>query len=90
MTNTIHCFVRKINPARPVCDALLGKKHTHIHRMMVGTVVMGTGVLIAKYTGHSEYEVIAYLGDAVGYGIHGLGLTPFLEFLMEKFGEAAL
>ena len=87
---TIHYIVRKLNPARPVCDALLGKKHTHGHRMLVGAVVMGTGVMIAKYTGHSEYEVVAYVGDAVGYGVHGLGLTPFVEFLLEKFAEAEL
>ena len=79
--------VQYVNITRPMCHALLGKEHTHAHRMMVGTIVMSVGVLIAKTAGHVEYAAIAFIGDAIGYGVHGLGLTPFLEFVISKFAE---
>lgn len=82
-------IVRRVNIARPVCNHMLGSEHTHGHRMLVGTVVMGIGVSIAKVAGHHELAAIAFLGDAIGYAVHGLGLTPFAEYLLVKFGEHA-
>lgn len=79
--------VQYVNITRPVCHALLGKEHTHAHRMMVGTLVMSIGVLIAKSAGHVELAAVAFIGDAIDYGIHGLGLTPFLEFIISNFAE---
>lgn len=78
------------NVARPICDHLLNHDHTHAHRMVVGVMVMSVGVCIAKAAGHHEIELVAYLGDGIGYGIHGLGLTPFVEYLLVKFAEAAV
>ncbi len=77
-------IVSKLNAPRVVCQHLFGKDHTTTHRMIVGAVVMVTGVCIAKLGGHAEMQVLAYLSDVVGYGIHGIGLTPFLEALIAE------
>ncbi len=66
---------RHLNVARPICDHLLGEQHTHHHRMMIGTFVMTVGVTIAKVAGHNEI---------IGYAVHGLGLTPFVEYLLAQ------
>lgn len=79
--------VRKVNVVRPVCNHMVGRHHTFIHRAIVGVGVMVTGVLIAKGFGHDENFYIQVAGDAVGYGLHGLGLTPFVEALLESVAE---
>lgn len=66
---------RHLNVARPICDHLLGEEHTHHHRMMIGTFVMTVGVTIAKVAGHNDIMVVA---------VHGLGLTPFVEYLLSQ------
>ena len=88
MIKKIHAIAYRCNIARPVCRVMLGHEHSHTHRMAVGAVVMACGVAIAKATGRSEYELICYIGDGIGYGIHGLGLTPYIEFIVGKFAEA--
>jgi hypothetical protein len=88
MKNVTITIVRSANVARPICDHLLNHDHTHTHRMAVGVMVMTVGVCIAKAAGHNEIALIAYIGDGIGYAIHGLGLTPFIEILVTKFAEA--
>jgi len=83
-------IAKSANVARPICDHLLNHDHTHAHRMAVGVMVMTVGVFIAKAAGHHEIEIVAYLGDGIGYAIHGLGLTPFVEYLLVKFAEASV
>jgi hypothetical protein len=87
MQITINQVAARLNVTRPLCHALFGHNHKHCHRMAAGVVVMGIGVTVAKFAGHVEYQAIAFIGDGVGYAIHGLGLTPFLEFLLEKFAD---
>lgn len=78
----------KLNVGRVVCTHMLGKEHSTAHHMIVGAVVMCAGVLIAKTTGHHPNEIIAFFGDAVGYGVHGLGLTPFVEAILVRVSES--
>lgn len=82
-------IVSKLNAPRVVCQHLFGKDHTAAHRMIVGAVVMIAGVGIAKLGGHSEAHILAYLSDVIGYAIHGIGLTPFLEALIAEVIDIA-
>ena len=75
--------LRRVNVVRTACDHMMGPNHSTVHRILAGGVVMLVGVVLAKYAGHHEVVVVQYVGDLVGYGIHGLGLTPIAEVLLE-------
>jgi hypothetical protein len=70
------------NIPRVLCDHMLGEHHTTRHRMLVGTVVMLCGVLIAKTTGHIHSEVVEVMGDLTGYLVHGVGAVPYVDALV--------
>jgi hypothetical protein len=78
---TITCS--KLNFPRIVCNNLIGKHHAFHHRAGVGAIIMICGVVIAKSLGHHEYEAVALIGDTLGYGLHGIGLIPFVEALVD-------
>ena len=59
--------------------SLCGKDTPFTHKAITGIFIMLIGVAIAKYVGHSESIVIAIIGDTGGYGLHGIGLIPFVE-----------
>ena len=82
-------IIQKVNPVRPLASALVGKHHTFRHRACAGIAVMLTGVLIAKTVGHHDSLAMAMIGDAIGYGLHGIGLMPFIEALLEKVSDEA-
>lgn len=82
-------IVRRINVTHFICDNLLGKDHSHGHRMGFGIILMGVGVYVSKLFGEIEFAVVHYATDVVGYAIHGLGLTPFVELLLEKASSGA-
>ncbi len=84
MNAKIHAVAVRLNVARPLCATLLGHDHKPAHRMTVGIVVMSVGVFIAKASHGIHFEVLAMAVDCVGYGVHGLGLTPFIEWLSER------
>lgn len=88
MRRHVSLIVYRVNIVRPICNNLVGKHHTFRHRLVTGIVVMVVGVVIAKTVGHSENELVAILGDGLGYGLHGLGLTPIVEAMLETFEEA--
>lgn len=79
----LHCS----NIPKHVCGIAFGKNHSHFSRMAVGLVIGVCGVVIAKSVGHSHNELQAYAGDAIGYGLHGIGLTPYIDYLTEVFEE---
>lgn len=72
---------RKIDPMFLLCDHLFGEDHPRWVRAMVGLVTMTVGVAIAKFSTHflGEHEVIHFLGDEIGYAIHAMGATPYIE-----------
>jgi hypothetical protein len=80
-------IISKLNVAKPICNSLAGKHHTFIHRACVGVLIMAIGVLIAKTIGHHPVQFVAIFGDMVGYGIHGLGLMPFVDAIASSFEE---
>jgi hypothetical protein len=79
--------VKVLNVPGHICQHTLGKEHTAAHRMLVGSAVMLIGVLTAKAAHHFESYMAQVMLDLVGYGVHGFGLTPFLEKLLEMFAE---
>ncbi len=85
LIRVVHVVVRKANFAIPLCDALLGDQHPVKYRMATGVFVMAVGVTIAKTMGHGPYFLFSFIADAIGYGLHGVGLIPFVDHLVEKF-----
>lgn len=66
-------------PVAKMCDHLMGKKHTHKHRMQFGFVIMVIGVTIAKVGAEIHFVVVHIFFDLAGYAIHALGWTPFID-----------
>lgn len=79
-------ILRYINVPRLMAVHVMGKNHNEGHHMVAGVVVMVVGVMIAKSAEHLQYEVLKYLADMVGYAIHGIGLTPYVEALLRAEG----
>lgn len=76
--------MRVINLPRIICQHMLGKDHKVHHRMGAGVTLMFIGVMIAQGGHLVELVVIKATIDLIGYSFHGLGLVPFLEWLMEN------
>lgn len=74
--------IRKINIFHPLCRGVFGAQHVFLHRAVFGIVIMVCGVLIAKTLGHHPEFVLSVVGDAIGYGLHGIGLIPFVEEIL--------
>lgn len=68
----------KCNVPRIISYHLFGKDHTSRHRKFTGVTLMIFGVALSKQS-FFESHLIHGLADLVGYAIHGLGLTPFIE-----------
>lgn len=72
----------KVNIARRISDHLLGDEHPIRHRMIVGFCLMIVGGGIANIA--TGYMVLHFLSDIIGYGIHGAGTIPFIDWLTKK------
>lgn len=79
----VHRGAKALNVPRIICVRLLGHQHGKRHRMIAGFCVMIVGVGCAKLAVFTTYEIAKYMLDLFGYAIHGLGLTPFIESLLE-------
>lgn len=75
------------NIVRPVFAVLLGKHHNVWFRMATGVAIAVVGLFTAKYFGHSHNEFVAYAGDGVGYGLHAVGCTPFIDKAIEHYEQ---
>lgn len=80
-------IIRYVNLPRHICDAVLNKKHTKVHRISAGMVLMVIGVIIAKASGAVSITIIHIIGDAIGYGLHGIGITPIIEHFVQEEEE---
>lgn len=74
-----------LNLPKHICTHLLGKDHSHIHRMSVGVVVMSAGVGISKL--FADIYVLHFICDMCGYGIHAMGTMPFLEAISNSLNQ---
>ena len=83
----VKATMKTLNVARHLCDHVVGKKHSHAHRMVAGSIVMACGVLIAKI--HVEAMLAGLMVDGLGYLVHGIGAIPFVEAVMAEGEEVA-
>lgn len=72
-------ILEKANIPKIICVHLLGEEHTVHHRMGVGVITMAIGVVVAKST--SGIYIVQFVGELLGYLIHGIGSIPFVEWL---------
>jgi type II secretory pathway predicted ATPase ExeA len=88
---TIAILIHKLNAPRALCELAFGPNHSVYHRLAAGSVIMATGVCIAKAPGAIDIHLVTlhYVADAVGYAIHGIGLTPFLDHIIKSFEKKA-
>ena len=82
MRTKANALLRKVNVHRILWTHLLGKNHSHVHRMSTGGILMVVGVLIAAI--HAESIVMHIVIDGGGYLLHGLGAVPFIEKISEQ------
>lgn len=75
--------VRTFNLIAHLCHAALGPDHHPAVRYSAGAGIMCIGVAIAKFGGQIHVFHIHFFADLVGYGVHGLGLVPFIEKVIE-------
>lgn len=75
-----------------VFNRLMGRETTLGHRLAAGAVVMVAGAFTASKLPHllAIQNEVAHFGlDVVGWLVHGLGSTPYVEWLFGEAVEAA-
>lgn len=73
-------LIHNANIPKKVCNHVLGKDHSHTHRKIVGFVCIAIGILIGKtFFVHVGQPAIEYCAELIGFSLHGVGLTPFIE-----------
>lgn len=72
-------FTDYINVPKIICEHVLGKKHSKLHRRGCGFMIMIIGVCIADLLGAHSGHYGSVMCNLVGYGLHGAGLLPFIE-----------
>lgn len=80
---TIKKILNKICVAKMICNHLISKEHTLIHRCTIGFVIMGSGVMLTKGALFFDSGFIHWFADLVGYGIHGIGAIPFVDSVLK-------
>lgn len=73
-----------INPITIVHEHLFAERHCWGHRMSAGMVVMALGVGLSKACVGIHFMYIDFFGEMFGYGIHAVGASPALEWLIKK------
>jgi hypothetical protein len=81
-SNTVRAVIRRLNLPYQICAHALGRSHSHAHRITVGVIIMAIGVWIAKQFHYDP--MLHYICDLSGYGLHGIGLTPIIEWMAES------
>lgn len=74
-------IIRVINLPRKAAQWAIGKEHTASHRMVAGAVIAVVGVGVAKLP--VEQAAAHYFCDLFGYALHGVGIIPYAEWLIE-------
>lgn len=76
-------FKRIPNPSKFICNHLIGKEHRLIHRVIVGILIMISGVYLTKLCLLSEFLIIHVVGDTIGFLVHGVGAIPIVEIFLD-------
>lgn len=69
-----------------LCNNVVGENHTFVHRISFGIILIGSGVVIAKF---NFGGVTHYFFDALGYVIHGIGSIPLVEGFVKLAKKAS-
>jgi hypothetical protein len=84
MNEKLSIVIETLNVPKKICDHLLGEEHPQEHRMVVGVFVMTTGVLVANSAHYLDIVIWHIFVDVIGYAIHALGFTPYIEWIILK------
>lgn len=69
----------KINLAQWICNHLVGKEHTHGHRIFVGSIIMVIGLWIGDVF-VPPIHILALITKGFGGIVDGIGLVPIIEY----------
>lgn len=61
---------------------LVGEKHSQHHKSLTGILFMITGVSISLILGEHFGKTVKFFADGFGYSLHGIGLTPMVEYIV--------
>lgn len=74
----------KINLPKKLALHIFGQNHTHGHKITIGVLIMWAGVYLVRFISDVPLPLMHMLADVIGYGIHGVGLSPYIDYLQEK------
>lgn len=83
MTQRTIKLLKAANVPAKISEHLFGKGHTDYHKISVGVLVMFAGVLVMR----QQIFIDGFLhiaADVIGGGIHGIGLTPIIEWAVRQ------
>lgn len=88
MTNkqTRASFWEKFHLNETVGSHLTGEHHTRKHKFMFGTLIMLLGVSVVKASMMIDHGIVHFMGDTVGFLIHGIGAIPVVDSITNKGG----
>lgn len=76
---------KSFNITRNICNHFVGEQHTLNHRMVCGGIIMIIGVGFYKVMVYSNgYFILHFFGETIGYLIHGVGASPFVEWILKQ------
>lgn len=73
------CKSRESLPVR-IYDHITGTRFSTAHKVKAGIILMVCGVSVSM-AGHEINTFFAFMGDGIGYLLHGSGCMPILEYL---------
>lgn len=78
--------LNNVNLSRYLSDKVCGESHTNKQRKIAGVIIMCVGVGFTKLLTLISWETVHFLGEIIGYSLHGIGLIPFVHTI-EKHKE---
>lgn len=79
INNLLFWILGHINLSKHITNHLVGEDHSPRHQKITGLFIIMFGVAISKLSLLLNTHVVHFIGDAVGYAIHGIGLIPFAK-----------
>jgi len=80
-------IISKVNLPRTLSKNLVGKNHSAMHRKLFGLTIMLAGITIIKLTAIVSIEIVRFLGETLGGGVHGIGVIPFISQIDKEVDE---
>lgn len=69
-----------INIPKHIVSHMIGEKHSTWHHRITGAIIMVFGVGVVKiFYITSDIGLFHFVGDLVGFAIHGVGLVPWVS-----------